>query len=150
MAIHTADRTAETFWAGGNTFSIIDDGSVTDGRIGIVECRLDPGWAGPPQHVHHEHDETLYVLSGRVWFASGDERVLATSGELITVPRGTPHTFGNADADEPASVLGTFTPAPFVGFFRELAKLQPNEHGRIDPAAMKALMARYASSPAVV
>ena len=47
------------------------DGSSTGGRLGLLEGRYPAGWTGPPPHVHREHEETFYVLSGAVRFISG-------------------------------------------------------------------------------
>src|SRR4051812_5661689 len=138
MAVRLAPPDIETFIAGGNTFRVIDDGETTGGRIGIVECRLDPGWPGPPQHLHHEHDETFFVLEGRVRFASGDQSFVVEPGQFVTVPLGDPHTFGNADDSAPARLLCSVSPARFIDFFREFAQLTAS--GRPDPAAVHALM----------
>jgi mannose-6-phosphate isomerase-like protein (cupin superfamily) len=137
----------ESFTAAGNTFRILDDGGTTDGRIGIVECELAPGWVGPPQHVHLANDETWYVLGGAVRFTTGDDSFVATRGRLVTAPIGAPHTFANADADEPALLVCTITPANYIDYFREMAKLRPGADGRFDPADMRALMQRYSTSP---
>jgi quercetin dioxygenase-like cupin family protein len=141
------DREVETFFAGGNTFRVLDDGTSTDGRIGIVECVLDPGWPGPPQHVHREHDETFYVLEGRVRYASGAEEFVAEPGDLVTVPAGDPHTFGNADPDRPARLIGSCSPARFIDFFRKLAVLPVGADGRHNRDELLALMDEYASHP---
>jgi mannose-6-phosphate isomerase-like protein (cupin superfamily) len=142
----TSDE-VETFAIPGNRFRVIEDGTATDGRVAVVECELDPGWAGPPQHVHHAQDETFFILSGAVRFTSGTDSFVATAGQHVTVPQGDPHTFGNADAHEPARLLGTVAPARFLDFFRELSTMQPAEGGRPDPAQMLRLMERYDTAP---
>jgi mannose-6-phosphate isomerase-like protein (cupin superfamily) len=147
MSVRTSEHDVETFPAGGNTFRIIDDGATTDGRIGIVECLLDPGWAGPPQHVHRDHDETFFVMRGEVRFTSGRDSFVVGPGRLVTVPKGDPHTFGNASSDAPASLLCTVTPARYVEFFRELATLTPGADGRLDRHELIGLMHRYATEP---
>lgn len=138
---------AEAFSAAGCTFRVLDDGGPTAGRIGVVECGLVPGWGGPPQHVHREHDETFYVLAGDVRFTSGADSFVASAGTLVTVPIGDPHTFANADPDTPASLLCTVTPERYIGYFRELSTLSTDTDGRLDPAEILALMARYATDP---
>jgi quercetin dioxygenase-like cupin family protein len=137
----------ETFTAAGCTFRVLDDGGATAGRVGVVECGLVPGWGGPPQHVHREHDETFYILSGTVRFINGTDTQIASAGSLVTAPIGSPHTFANADTDAPASLLCTVTPERYIGYFRELSTLQPGTDGRLDPADVMALMARYATEP---
>jgi uncharacterized cupin superfamily protein len=62
-----------------------------------------------PQHIHREHDESFYVLTGTVRFTSGRDETLATPDALVTAPIGVPHTFANADDQTPASLLCTVT-----------------------------------------
>jgi quercetin dioxygenase-like cupin family protein len=147
MTISISLQQPETFDAGGATFRVLDDGSSTSGRIGMVECQLAPGWAGPPQHLHREHDEGFYVLTGAVRFTSGTEPLIALPGQLVTVPIGDPHTFANADDQAPASLLCTFTPQRYIDYFRELSQLTPGTDGRLVPAEILAVMARYATEP---
>ena len=106
------------------------------------------GWTGPPQHVHRAHDETFFVLSGRVRFTTGAESHVLGAGGMFAAGIGTPHTFGNADADEPASLLLSVTPERYVGYFRDLQRLRPGPDGLLDPAEIVELMARYATVPA--
>lgn len=103
---------------------VIEDGRATDGRLGLVECRMPAGWPGPPQHVHRAHDETFFVLTGRVRVTSGADTHALPAGRLFAAAIGTPHTFGNADTDEPASLLLTVTPQRYIGYFRELQQLR--------------------------
>ncbi|HEY7008647.1 MAG TPA: cupin domain-containing protein [Jatrophihabitantaceae bacterium] len=143
----TGPGAGETFPAGPVTFRVLDDGTGVGGRSGVVECTLAPGWPGPPQHVHREHDETFYVVSGTVRFTSGSEVLLAPAGSLVTAPIGDPHTFGNADPDVGARLLCTVTPERYLGYFRELQDLSAGPDGMLDPADVLALMSRYATEP---
>jgi len=140
-------HSGETFTAAGCTFRVLDDGGATAGRVGVVECGLVPGWGGPPQHVHRDHDETFYIVTGTVRFISGTDTHIASAGSLVTAPIGSPHTFANADTDAPASLLCTVTPERYIGYFRELSTLQPGTDGRLDPTDVVALMARYGTEP---
>lgn len=136
----------ELLRAGPIVHRVLEDGGVTAGRLGLVECRIAPGWAGPPQHIHRAHDETFFVLSGKVRFSTGEENHVLGAGGMFAAGIGTPHTFGNADPDEPASVLLSITPERYVGYFRDLAGLRPGPDGLLDPAEIGALMARYATA----
>jgi mannose-6-phosphate isomerase-like protein (cupin superfamily) len=69
------------------------------------------GWAGPPQHLHWEHDETFFVLTGAVRFISGTDSLVASPGQIVTAPIGDAHAFANADDQAPASLLCTLTPS---------------------------------------
>ena len=144
VTVRLSDSHPETFQAAGCTFVVLDDGACTDGRSGMVKCELVPGWGGPPQHVHREHDETFYVLSGLVRFTSGSDSLVAEPGRLVTAPIGSPHTFANATDDEPAQLLCTITPERYIGYFRELAA---SGLERLDPADVLTIMSRYATEP---
>jgi hypothetical protein len=65
----------------------------------------------------------------------------------VTAPRGTPHTFANANPDVPATLFCTVSPAHYVDYFRELATLPLTSAGRFDPADMRALATRYDVRP---
>lgn len=143
----TAPGEGEEFPAGPVNFRILEDGAGVDRRFGVAECRLAPGWAGPPQHVHREHDETFYVVSGTVRFTSGTEELHAPVGSLVTAPIGQPHTFGNADPDASASLLCTVVPERYLGYFRDLQDLRPGPDGMLVPAEVLEVMGRYATEP---
>jgi len=138
----------ELLRAGPVLHRVLEDGTVTAGRLGLVECRLPAGWTGPPQHVHRAHDETFFVLTGHVRFTTGADVHVLGAGGLFAAGIGTQHTFGNADASVPASLLLGVTPQRYVDYFRELQDLQPGANGLLDPAEITALMARYATAPA--
>jgi mannose-6-phosphate isomerase-like protein (cupin superfamily) len=137
----------ELLVAGPVVHRVLEDGSSTGGRLGLLEGRYPPGWTGPPPHVHREHEETFYVLSGAVRFVSGAEEHVLTAGGLFTAPIGVPHGFGNASADQPAQLLITVTPERYIGYFRDLQDLKPGADGLLNPADIGALMSRYATDP---
>jgi quercetin dioxygenase-like cupin family protein len=98
----------------------LDEGA--NGEIAVFEYVSEPGVTGPPQHVHHGHDETFYVVDGTFEFAIGGDTELLTPGAFLYVPRGTPHGFRNA-GDALGRIVGTFNPARFAGYFRELSAI---------------------------
>ena len=143
----TSPTQGEAFASGPVRFRILEDGKEVDGRFGVAECVLAPGWPGPPQHVHRAHDETFYVVSGSVRFTSGSEELLAEAGSLVTAPIGDPHTFCNADSAAPATLLCSVTPERYLGYFRDLADLRPGPDGVLVAAEVLEIMARYSSEP---
>src|SRR4051812_25481221 len=147
VTVHLSPPEAETFTAAGNTFTILDDGGGTAGRLGLIMCELAPGWVGPPQHVHAATDETWFVLTGAARFTTGAESFVATAGRSVTAPRGTPHTFANADADAPATLFCTVSPADYVDYFRSLATLPLTAEGRLDPDDLRELSAHFDVHP---
>jgi quercetin dioxygenase-like cupin family protein len=79
-----------SFWMAGDRATIRLTGEETEGRLAVVEIFVVAG-GGPPPHVHLREDETLVVLEGEVAFYLGEDRVLARAGDLVHVPRGSPH-----------------------------------------------------------
>ncbi|WP_333735992.1 cupin domain-containing protein [Streptomyces sp. IBSBF 2806] len=139
-------RDGETIVLGTTRMRVLEDGSHTGHRLAIAESVLAPHTQGPPQHRHGQHDEGFYILSGTVRFTVGDEDYDATTGTLVMVPPGTPHTFANL-TDQPAVMLSTFTPDLYVQYFRDLQEVLAG--GRpLTPQANIAAMSRYATQPA--
>ncbi|CAL9672114.1 hypothetical protein SUDANB105_07582 [Streptomyces sp. enrichment culture] len=136
----------ETIVLGTTLMRVLEDGSHTGHRLAIAESVLAPHTQGPPQHRHARHDEGFYVLSGTVRFTVGDEDYDATTGTLVMVPPGTPHTFANPTG-QPAVMLSTFTPDLYVQYFRDLQEVLAG--GRpLSPQANVDAMSRYATEPA--
>ncbi|GAC1309236.1 MAG: cupin domain-containing protein [Acidimicrobiales bacterium] len=112
------------------------------GDVAFYEYVSEPGVTGAPQHVHHGHDETFYIVEGLYEFTMGRERTIVPRGGFLFVPRGTPHTFRNA-GDNAGCIVGTFNPARFAGYFRELAGMIADSGAPPDHEAWVELYARY-------
>ncbi|MFF1695858.1 cupin domain-containing protein [Streptomyces sp. NPDC058257] len=125
---------------------VLEDGSNTEHRVGLAESFLAPHTPGPPQHRHAQHDEGFYVISGSVRFTVGAEDYDATSGTLVMVPPGAPHTFANV-TDQPAVMLSVFTPDLYVQYFRDLQAMIADGRA-LTPRANIQVMSRYATEPA--
>src|SRR5712692_8107072 len=63
-------------------------GTDTGGRFAVVEHPLATGILGGPSHIHHQEDETSYVLEGEIMAQIGDQLIQAPAGTLIFKPRG--------------------------------------------------------------
>ncbi len=116
--------------------------SGSDGALAIYEYVSEPGVVGPPQHVHHGHDETFYVVAGTYEVTIGSEFVELQPGAFLYVPRETPHTFRNSGTSE-GRIVGTFNPARFAGYFRELAEIIASTGGPPEHNVWVSLYARY-------
>jgi mannose-6-phosphate isomerase-like protein (cupin superfamily) len=123
---------------------ILEDGSHTGHRLGLLEETLQPQTPGPPEHVHHGHDEVFIVTAGKVRFTSGDEHVDAEAGTVVVAPMGVPHGFSNP-FEQAAVFVGALTPDLYVQFFRDLDKLPVDEHGMLNPADIADAMSHYAT-----
>ena len=77
--------------------------AITDG-VTVLETVARPGEPAPLDHVHRSYDEVFYVVEGQFRFRLGDRRVRAHAGSVVTVPRGSAHTFENCGSS-PGRVL---------------------------------------------
>lgn len=80
-----------------------------------------PPSGGPPLHVHHNEDETFYVLEGELVVEVNGQRSTLTAGSAAFLPRGVPHTFANL-SERVARTLVVATPGGIERFF---AKVEP-------------------------
>jgi mannose-6-phosphate isomerase-like protein (cupin superfamily) len=99
----------------------------------------DRRWPAP--HIHHNEDETFYVVEGDCTIRIGDETVIAGPGDFVNVPRGTVHCFRN-DGDVPVRMILTFPPSGMEGFFEETLERTFNPTGD-PPDDIDAIVARY-------
>jgi mannose-6-phosphate isomerase-like protein (cupin superfamily) len=118
------------------------DGADTGGALSFYEYVSQPGVTGPPQHTHHGHDETFYVVDGTYEFTFGTEQVIAEPGAFLFVPRGRPHTFRNTGS-RTGRIVGTFAPARFAEYFRELAEVIERTGAPPDRKEWAELYGRY-------
>ncbi len=111
----------------------------TGGAFEVIEYT---GTAIPPPHVHKEHDEVFFIMSGTFQFVLGQDTVEASQGAVVLVPRGWRHGF----TIEPGSTALFLTiPAGLEGFFKELGT--GLAEGRSSAEIRTALAGKYDSYP---
>jgi quercetin dioxygenase-like cupin family protein len=105
---------------GGSSALLKATGESTSGTLFVSESTIEPGFPGPPPHVHRRLHDMFYVLEGTLTFhlASGTQE--APPGTFVCVPPGTVHTFSNPSA-APVRFLNLNTPAGFEEYMRDLA-----------------------------
>ena len=59
-------------------------------RLGRRRDHLDPG-RQPPKHLHPNANEMQYILEGTGTIWLGDKEVQVKPGDLVIIPKGTPH-----------------------------------------------------------
>jgi len=69
----------------------------------------EPRGSGTPIHIHHNEDETFYVLEGQVTMFVGDDRIDIEAGDYCFVPRGVTHAY--LIRSERARMLVTISPS---------------------------------------
>lgn len=102
------------------TYTVLLTPQESNGAIGVFEGLVAPD-SGPPRHIHHNEDETFYIVEGEVTFWVAGETFIRNAGEMAFVPRGTEHTF-HVESSHPARMLTIMTPGGFEGFFAEMAR----------------------------
>jgi mannose-6-phosphate isomerase-like protein (cupin superfamily) len=116
----------------------------TGGTFGLIEVRLAAGFS-PPLHVHHQEDESFWILEGELTFVCDGQTYQAGPGSFVYLPRDLPHTFR---VDEgPARALELVQPGGHERFYVEggrpalddaIPEFDPRDLERV-----RALYARY-------
>jgi mannose-6-phosphate isomerase-like protein (cupin superfamily) len=105
---------------GGSSALLKATGESTAGTLFVSETTIEPGFPGPPPHVHRRLHDMFYVLEGTLTFHLADGERQAPPGTFVCVPPGTVHTFSNSSA-VPVRFLNLNTPAGFEEYMRDLA-----------------------------
>ena len=124
-----AHRGRPTVWWLGGRVAVKSTGDDNEGRFSQIEFADRRGTA-PPVHIHHQEDETFYVVEGEISVFVGDERLEASAGDFVIAPRGVPHSY--LVRSERSRVLCTFSPAGLEQFFVEMGI--PVVDGEPEPA----------------
>jgi quercetin dioxygenase-like cupin family protein len=89
--------------------------------VTVTWSRYSSGERGPDLHLHREHTDAFYVLTGALRFAlgpDGERSVRAAAGTFVSAPASVAHSFMNDEADD-VTWLNVHTPdAGFAAFLR--------------------------------
>jgi quercetin dioxygenase-like cupin family protein len=119
------------------TFKVRGDQAAT---ASWVEFEAAPGF-DTGLHVHHNLEETYYVLEGEFELRAGDHTRNGGPGTVMLVPPGVPHSFANR-TDASAKVLLLMTPPAHDQYFVELADILAAS-GPPDSEAIASLRNKY-------
>ncbi|MEW5702394.1 MAG: cupin domain-containing protein [Candidatus Zixiibacteriota bacterium] len=61
-------------------------------------------------HRHLNHEENVWIIRGAGRLTLGTEKIRVMAGQVIHIPRNTPHAFANLGSS-PAVVISVFAPA---------------------------------------
>ena len=117
---------ANVWWKSGRV-TVKAGGAETGHAFSQIETD-DPRGSGPPLHLHHNEDETFYVLEGEVTVVVGGERIDLEAGDYLFGPRGTAHAY--VVRSERARMLVTASPSGDGGALRQPGRPR---HGRRAP-----------------
>jgi quercetin dioxygenase-like cupin family protein len=95
--------------------------------------QIAPPGAGVPLHIHHNEDESIYLLEGSLIFQVADSKFDVERGGTVYMPKGVPHAF-RISGDRPAHILFTVDLSPksrYEEMFNGLVGLSPSDFDKI-------------------
>jgi|SRR5450755_214621 len=138
-------RLGEPLWFLHNLSRILVSGEEGENRFSLVDMTGAPGDM-PQLHVHHDEDETFYVLDGELELhIAGREPVRVAPGRAAFAPRAVPHAY-RVTSPRAAHWLVACTGRSFAGLVRdtsvpaETATLPVDR--QFDPEEITAISAR--------
>lgn len=136
-------RSPKTVALGPNRVKFLLSAEQTDGKFSLTEFTAAPPPApSAPVHIHHDADETLYILEGEFRFLFDGQTRPAPAGSYIFIPKGTRHGVENIGTT-PGRMLVILMPPGFEQFWRERAELLATLGDKVDPGTMLALQQKY-------
>ena len=103
----SSEGLADVWWKSGRI--TVKAGPEETGNAFSQLVADEPRGSGTPIHIHHNEDETFYVLEGEVAFLVADERIDVGAGDFLFAPRGIPHAY--VVRSERARMLVTISPS---------------------------------------
>ena len=83
---------AKYFWFLNSLTTIRVSAQAGDNQLSVVEQRAPKGYS-PLLHLHRTQDEIFQVLEGEFRIKVDDEEKRLKAGDILLIPKGTPHTF---------------------------------------------------------
>jgi quercetin dioxygenase-like cupin family protein len=128
---------------GPNKVTFLISAEESGGSFSLTEFEAAPPPApAAPLHIHHDANETIYVLNGEFQVAFGDQVTPVHPGASIFVPKGNPHTIANIGASR-GRILVFLTPPGFEGYWNEMSELMEKSGGPVDPDVALAAQQKY-------
>ena len=107
---------ADVWWKGGR-MSVKASAAETGNAFSQLETD-DPRGTATPLHIHHNEDESFYVLEGEITVVVGGARIDLAAGDYAFAPRDIPHAY--IVRSERARMLTTLSPAGLEELFTTL------------------------------
>jgi transcriptional regulator with XRE-family HTH domain len=82
------------------------------GRLEVMEVRMDPGQASAPEPISHPGEECLVIISGRGTLELGDDAIDLRTGDAATFQASLPHLLRNTGR-RPLLAISAITPPSF-------------------------------------
>jgi quercetin dioxygenase-like cupin family protein len=120
----------EAIWFLGTLVTVKANSEQTHRAFTFIEQVLLPGFA-TPFHIHHNDDESFYVLEGTLAVTCGEQKWTLREGGFVYLPKGIVHGF-TVEGDQTAKLLQITAPAGFERFAAELG--EPARERTLPPA----------------
>ncbi|HEX4519858.1 MAG TPA: quercetin 2,3-dioxygenase [Gaiellaceae bacterium] len=114
--IPAGDGLANIWWKTGR-MTVKVGAAETGNAFSQIETD-DPRGGATPLHVHHNEDETFYVLEGEITVLVDGERIDLAASDFAFAPRGIPHAY--IVTSDRARMLTTLSPGGLEELFVEL------------------------------
>jgi quercetin dioxygenase-like cupin family protein len=114
--IPAGDGLADVWWKAGRVI-VKATGDQTGGGFSQIET-IDPRGTATPLHLHHNEEESFFVLEGEISLLIDGNWATVSAGDYALVPRGVPHAY--VVRSERARMLVTFSPCGFEAVFSDL------------------------------
>ena len=148
MSFFRAANTGTMVLGPGDVYTFLATTAETDGAYFTLEGAVPPG-AGPPPHIHHDQDESLYVVEGQLEIMVDGQVREAKAGDFVHISKGSPHNFINR-SQAPAKLVATFVPAVNAEqFFRDAMKETQDRNAtppQLDDAMIQRMIAAAESN----
>jgi quercetin dioxygenase-like cupin family protein len=105
----------------GDPMRFIMTAADSGGGYAFSEIENRPG-SGAPPHIHHNEEESFYVLEGRIDITADGKTHHAAAGDFVHVPRGIVRAFTNPGPAS-ARMLILHAPGSAAGFYIAMGKL---------------------------
>jgi uncharacterized cupin superfamily protein len=105
----------------------------------MVEQVIPVGFESP-WHLHHDEDESFYVIEGEVSVVVGDRSIALNPGDYAFGPRGVAHGF-RILGGQPARLLLMTTGSNFADFVYEASELSGSAAANEPPDFPKVMAA---------
>jgi quercetin dioxygenase-like cupin family protein len=120
------DQQQKLEWLDGGFFSVLLDGTMTDGQLTVGRFDVSKGEA-PPYHMHTHEDEVFMLVKGTALVWGDDQEMELSEGGIVFLPKNVPH--GYRITSDKADLLMICTPSGIEGMFRyagrDISTLQP-------------------------
>ena len=135
----------ETIRVGQMSVTFLKTRHETDDTLDMFELTIPPLISVIVPHIHRDYDEMVLGMNGITTWTLNGEILIVGPGEILTIPRGSPHFFANLH-DAPARLMCLQTPG-VIGpeYYSEIAQYYDAEDPDVN--AIGDVMSRYGVIP---